>query len=113
MAWRNRNRDNAPIGHTCPMIDAVVAFIENIDWANNEEEKALKDHANKMLQELENIRKANTTLRDWGNEQCNLAADYESEVYDLKKENATQASEIQDLKSEIKSLEKEVEQINM
>ena len=41
--WRNRNRDDAPIGHTCPKIDQVIAFLDKIEWdVDNEDEENLR-----------------------------------------------------------------------
>ena len=94
-----RYSDNAPIGHTCPMIDSVISFINSVEWS--EEEKDLEDESEKALLTLEEIREANSTLRDWGNDECKRANEFEN---DLDYANR----QIKDLESEIASLKKDV-----
>ena len=82
-----RYRDNAPVGYTCPMIDQVISFLEKIDWnLEDEEENDLSIECKEMVEVMEKIRKANDTLRTWGNEEYNLKNKYEEERDDLEKE---------------------------
>ena len=37
-----RHNDNAPVGHTCPLIDSVIAFVEN-NTDNEVSETEIKD----------------------------------------------------------------------
>lgn len=111
-----RNRDNAPIGHTCQKIDQVISFLEKIDWnLEDEDEKDLSIECKEIVEVMEEIRKANDTLRTWGNEECNLKNEYEQEKDDLEKEVKNLKSdlsymidEIRDLKAEINNLEEKL-----
>lgn len=77
-----RYTDYAPIGNTCPMIDEVVSFLNGIQW--NEEEADLKSQAIQALEILEKIRNANSTLREWGNEEFKEKEYFEKEISQLQ-----------------------------
>lgn len=109
MAWRNKNRDNAPIGQTCPMIDSVLSRIGRI---YQDDEPISKADLAELEALMEKIRSANSTLRDWGNEQCNLAMDYEDEVDEERRKNDDLSRQIASLESEIKDLENELHSQN-
>lgn len=100
-----RKTDNAPIGHTCPKIDSVISIV--YDWYNSSDEIPGREYE-KFVNFMEGIRSANSTLRDWGNEQCQLAEEFESDLDDAKDQISDLKSEIEDLKQELKSLEKEL-----
>ena len=100
-----RKTDNAPIGHTCPKIDDVISTVHN--WYSDAEEITKSDYQN-FEKKMEEIRSANSTLREWGNEQCQLAEEFESDLDDAKEQVTDLKSEIEDLKAELKSLEKEL-----
>ena len=103
-------RDNAPIGHTCPKIDQVINFLEKIDWdLEDDEENELSIECKEMIQVMEEIRKANDTLRTWGNEECNSKNQYEEERDDLEKEVKDLKSELSDMEDEIKELKSEID----
>lgn len=102
MAWRNRNKDNAPIGQTCPMIDSVLSRIGMI---YQDDEPISKADLAELEALMEKIRSANSTLRDWGNEQYNLAMDYEEELDEERRKNEDLARRIASLEDTIKDLE--------
>ena len=106
-----RNRDNAPVGHTCPKIDQVISFLEKIDWnlEEDEEEKDLSIECKEMVEVMEQIRKANDSLRTWGNEEYNSKNEYEEERDDLEKEVKNLRSDLSDLQDEITNLKVDVE----
>lgn len=105
-----RNRDNAPIGHTCPKIDQVISFLEKIDWdLEDEEEKDLSIECKEMVEVMEEIREANDTLRTWGNEEYNSKNEYEEERDDLEKEVKSLKSDMSDLQDEITNLKADIE----
>ena len=61
----NNNRPVEPVGHTCPMIDEIIEFInENV---------AKSIDTSGAMWTLEKIREANGKLRDWGNQMRNEA----------------------------------------
>lgn len=103
-----RLRDNAPVGNTCPIIDAVITDMEN---AKNELEYIRKNtnkhkdeiyialsELNSGISEIEQVREANEQLRAWGNEYYTKSEKLEEEVSELK-------SEIFHLKIELKKYE--------
>lgn len=46
-------RDNAPVPHTCPLIDDAISYIESIDWNMDEkEERDLFDDGKKAIEIL-------------------------------------------------------------
>jgi hypothetical protein len=53
-----RNRDNAPVGHTCPKINQVISFLEKIDWdLSDDDEKDLSIECKEMVEVMEEKRK--------------------------------------------------------
>jgi chromosome segregation ATPase len=72
-------KDNAPVGHTCPMIDDVINFLSYIAKSENED---IAKEAIEMQEIMEKIRAANDKLRTWGNECNDNCNDMESELYD-------------------------------
>ena len=108
-----RHDDNAPIGNTCPKIDTVIRFLEKIDWdLDNEDEKYLDDECKEIVEVMEEIRRANQTLREWGNATCverderEEERDYlEKQVKNLTADNESYEKEIEELKFEIEELD--------
>jgi len=89
-------RDNAPIGNTCPIINDVVRYIEGFKFDEDfEYEKS------QCLSVVEDIRSANQTLRDWGNEMHDEKEELQGQVDSLE-------SEVVDLKDKIEALESEL-----
>lgn len=78
-------RSNCPIPYTCPAIDSVISKAENI----------IGD-AQTITTVIEDLRKANEQLREWGTEMEELAADRQKEIDYLE-------STISDLKAELSS----------
>lgn len=94
-----RYTDNAPIGNTCPKIDSVISFINGIKWdLEDEDEEILSRESKEIIEVLEEIRTANSTLREWGNQE------FQDKEY-LEKERDEMEGKIQELEKEIKSLE--------
>ena len=62
----SRYNDNAPIGHTCPKIDSVISIIHALYMSSEEMTKQEYADFEKLMEE---IRSANSTLREWGNEE--------------------------------------------
>lgn len=105
-----RNIDNAPIGHTCPKINQVISFLEKIDWnLEDDNEKDLSIECKVMVALMEEIRKANDTLRTWGNEEYNSKNKYEEEKDELEKEVKKLKSDLSYMIDEIKDLKAEIE----
>lgn len=106
-----------PIGHTCRQIDK---YIKSINYAtydinylkgDNLTGSELIECAVEMSEELtrcedylEDIRSANSTLRDWGCGEAEQVDSLEKTVSDLE-------SQVDDLQDEIKSLKKEIDRL--
>jgi len=94
-----RYTDNAPIDNTCPKIDSVISFIKGIGWnLEDEDELLLSKESKAIIEVLEEIRTANSTLREWGNQE------FQEKEY-FEKERDEMEGKIKDLEKEIKSLE--------
>jgi predicted nucleic acid-binding Zn-ribbon protein len=91
-------RDNSGINHTCPRIDEVISAVKSQDWGDSY--WAEKD----VIEILEEIRRMNAELRDWGNDRY-----YEAEEYkDFEGKYDDAVSENRELKDEVKALTNEV-----
>ena len=111
-----------PIGHTCPDIDRAINNLKEIlseicayerDAHNSETDNVLVDRttldqwASSISDicegrscDLENLRDANSTLRQWGNDLVSELENQDNEVYKLINENERMADLISELKSE-------------
>lgn len=77
-----RLRDNSGIANTCPKIDEVISAIESVNWGEDN-----YWDANSVKTIMEEIRKSNSDLRDWGNEMCRERDELQEQIDDLQKEN--------------------------
>ena len=84
-----------PIKHTCPDIDKYIKWIKmeivKDRDLKNMDEKELFDVASSMsykleecIDHLEELRKSNDTLRQWGIEEARNVDDLEARVYELE-----------------------------
>lgn len=103
-----RHKDHSPVPHTCPLIDDVIYFLEHD--VSNAGEVSLTEIKN-MVVILEKIRSANSTLRSWGNKQCEDFSEAQDEIDYLKGENKRLESDNDDYQNQIKSLEKQIEEL--
>lgn len=88
-----RYDDHAPVRHTCPKIDGAQS---DIDSAIN--------YLTELRDELEVLRKENAELREWGNEECRRANDFESDY-------RAACKEIESLKDDVDYLNKQVREL--
>jgi predicted nuclease with TOPRIM domain len=116
-------KDNAPVGHTCPMIDDVINFLSYIAKSENED---IAKEAIEMQEVMEKIRTANDKLRTWGNECNDNFNDIESDLDSAKErierledenkyliEDLVEAKNtIDNLKYEIQDLERDLDLVN-
>jgi cell division protein FtsB len=104
-------RDNAPVPHTCPMIDEIISAIDSVDWEETYWTK--KD----LIETMEKIRKANDSLRSWGNDLHDdlekLEKQSQSDYIDLENKNEDLTAEIESLKSEVSKLEDELSAVSV
>ena len=111
--------DNAPIGHTCPIIDNVISRMESskeeADYISLHPEEDSSEEANTIsneikiaILEIEDVRSANSELRDWGNEEYSRAEEAEKERDEAIRDKEYLQEEIDELKAEIKELENQL-----
>lgn len=79
---------NAPIPYTCPAIDEVISTVAD----------AIRE-LESVEDKMEDLRKANASLREWGEEQEDRADDTEA-----------QAEEIKELRDQVENLEEELDE---
>ena len=91
-------RDNAPVPHTCPMIDEIISAIDSVEWEDTYWTK--RD----LIETMEKIRKANDSLRNAGNDKHIECEQLEDQINDLEKDIKYKDREIEGLVDEIKDL---------
>lgn len=101
-----RYHDNSGVSNTCPLINEVIDFVGNLDY-----EDILPYEKTKIINILEQIRSMNLSLRDWGNEQCNLNESNEKEVDYLTRQITSLEQEIDYFKMQLASSERRVEEL--
>ena len=100
-----RNSDNAPVGHTCPMIDGILDAVQTLYRSSEEMSKGELDYFEKTM---EKIRSHNGTLRDWGNELYKEKEELEDEVDELKEKVNRLESQVDDYRKEVEELDKQL-----
>lgn len=100
-----RNKDNSPVGQTCPIIDDVISMAHA--WYSGSEVVSKSEYQD-FEKKMEKIRSANSTLREWGNEQYYNSDSLESDLDDANKEISNLQSEIEYLRKQISKLENQV-----
>lgn len=100
-----RRDDNAPIGHTCPKIDSVISSIHDLYISS---EEMSREHYTQFEKEMEEIRTANGTLRDWGNKQCDELIEMEKDRDYYEKRCRELENEVSSLQDDVKELQKEL-----
>lgn len=102
--WKN----DEPVGNTCPLIDKVIAFIKDTtEESDNVADRIFGrcEHTN-ALNALEEIREANSSLREWGSNHSRTVSDLEQELEDLKN---TSEDTIDKLEKEVESLKEQLQ----
>ena len=113
---------NEPVRNTCPDINRLQKTIKEIrdNFASFKEEDNIEDFLDArntaswelrdIYNTLEELRNANSALRDWGNELTSLAENLESEkdaeIGELENTISAKETEISDLEDIIYELEK-------
>jgi chromosome segregation ATPase len=97
-----RYDDNAPVKNTCPIIDDVINYIENFREEFGNEDNNIDFHF--ALGVMEDIRSANSELRDWGN-------DLYRELEGLEQERNKLIDELDDSQSELEKANTKIEEL--
>jgi chromosome segregation ATPase len=119
-----RYTDNAPIRHTCPIIDNVIGKMESAKYEaeciSEHSEEDSSEYANTIrgelidaINEIEDVRSANSELRAWGNEECNRAEEAEGERDEAIRDKEYLQEEIDELKAKIEELETQLSEVEM
>lgn len=105
----SRYSDNSGVSHTCPKIDEVIEFLNKIDWdLDDEYESNLAYETTKMIEVMEEIRTANSTLRDWGNDMCRERDEVQKDLEYYQSKNEDLEDEVKELREEVEELEERV-----
>lgn len=99
-------RDNAPVSHTCPMINEVISVLESLNW-----DDCSWYRKEDVIDIMEKIREANDKLRCWGNEKHEECEELEGRIYELERSVEDRDSEISDYIDTIEGLRAEIEQL--
>ena len=104
MGW-GRSRYEPPVGHTCPDINEAQNIssnaIDQIDASTGAFED-LKKYLNKLIDQLELLRKENSELREWGSEMAEKLEEAEDERDQYERERDDLQDKIKDLENELK-----------
>lgn len=77
-----RRTDNSGIPNTCPKIDEVISCIKTVTF----DDTGWYDETG-IIGTLEDIRSANSSLREWGNEMFSEREEFEEKAEELEREN--------------------------
>jgi hypothetical protein len=102
MGW---TKDMAPVSQTCPKIDDVISSVKELYISG---ESISRGEMNDIEKTMNKIRNDNYELRDWGNDQYQIAYEMEKDRDYYMDLSEKYKDEIEYLKSEIKELEKQV-----
>jgi benzoyl-CoA reductase/2-hydroxyglutaryl-CoA dehydratase subunit BcrC/BadD/HgdB len=93
--------DNTGVPQTCPYIDEVIRFIEDVKWQEGQEDDA--QTVVEICKTLEKIRSMNTDLRDFGNQEYKRAEEAESDRDYYEKQVKSLEDEVENLKNLVDS----------
>lgn len=98
----SRYKDNSPVPQTCPLIDNVISIVDTI--YRYYEAVTIKEKE-EIESVMEKIRKANSDLREWGNEMCNEKEELENTLEDKERYINKLETENKELKERVEYLE--------
>jgi len=116
-------KDDCPVKHTCSDIDGAKDVINSIcDKLKVGVENITQDDIDNVIYDLERIgiirncileelRRSNSSLRDWGHEMSERSDSFEEELEEAKDENEKLTSNNLDLNEELKELIDQVEEL--
>lgn len=88
-------KDRTGIPNTCPLIDEVISAVSDLEDKET------------LVAILEQIRRHNTDLRDFGNEQYYLAEEREEEIDTLKGKVRNLEDDLEYTNKQLKELEEQ------
>lgn len=105
------NTNKEPVGNTCPIINSVIrdanSIFNEIQDPNESDKQNIKD----ILDYMEEIRSANASLREWGNDLLNERNKKQEEIDELEKKVSNLESDYSSLEQDYNKLEKESEDL--
>lgn len=75
-----RYSTSEPIGATCPDIDDVIMAIQTAITHSD----SIQDALHGQVQAMESLRKANSLLREWGEQGASRVEDLEQQIAELE-----------------------------
>lgn len=118
-------RRKEPVSNTCPDINNIIRIIKDMvgemNGCDDRDEKEdlliqIKDWSRDLTSigagkgsEMETLRQANSSLREWGWELLRGVEELEESVEELEMEISRLEEEIEELKEKIKDLQEETE----
>ena len=105
-------RDKTGIKQTCPYIDNVIAWLEDICDSFEIQTEDINNKRKWCIEYLEEIRRMNSELRDIANGHIDKTQDLERDNYKIDRELTDANKRILELESEIEQLESELNQYN-
>lgn len=100
--------DETGVPHTCPLIDSVIAILDDVDL----------DEAQMAKMDMESIRSHNSDLREFGNKEYQRAENLQREVDDLQlraeelnRENEILQQKVETVTDELEDLKKHVAEL--
>lgn len=101
--------DHSGVKYTCPLIDEVISAVKSIPAEVYEYTYWTEK---RLIEILEEIRTANSTLRDYGNCLFDDKENLESDVDYFKNKKEYLEELVSDMKKEITELEKQLNEIH-
>lgn len=77
------SHDREPVRHTCPDVDAALDHVSSSTRVLNDAEDSLRS----IGRILEDLRKSNEKLREWGCEEADRVDELKQEIEDLKSDH--------------------------
>jgi len=94
------SRKKEPVENTCPLIDTIIGIIEDC-YLEFPREPFLKKQFDMSKPILEEIRTANSSLREWGGKNAEEADEFEEKFDDAEKKIDTLERRIAELEQTI------------
>lgn len=95
---------SAPVKRTCPQIDRAIQFVDGLTGEDISAQDAaiIKEH-------FEDLRYANSRLRNWGENCEEKIAELEKQVKDITMDRDNLQEEVDSLKATLEDLQKHID----
>lgn len=86
------SHDREPVRHTCPDVDAALDHVSSSSRVLSDVEDALRS----IGRLLEDLRKSNEKLREWGCEEADRVDELKQDIEDLKSDHRDEVTSLAD-----------------